>query len=292
MTRTDDAPGRHQDGFEGEISGLGLADLLQLKARSRFSGCFHLRNGDRLGLVFFRDGEVVHAECGTRAGEEALLDILEWPAGRFGIDPNVVTAQRTIHKTCEHLLLDAHRALDERRASETGRQAVHLTRSTPPAPRPPPATAALFPPTASPPAPGPASAGPVGSPPPAPPAAAAPPVASPPGPPSMGAAAAVRSLQALPGVAGAVVVTRDGRLVGGEGRAAELLAGQAAYLAMVAAELGAAFDAGPARATVVEGTRHHLLLLAAKNHYLCVLAHPDADMGALEAAVRRALGGG
>jgi predicted regulator of Ras-like GTPase activity (Roadblock/LC7/MglB family) len=88
-----------------------------------------------------------------------------------------------------------------------------------------------------------------------------------------------------------VVITADGRLVGGEGHGAEVLAGQAAFLAMVAAELGKAFQAGHARFCSVQGTRHHLLLFAARSHYLCVLASPDSEVAAVEAAVRRALGG-
>lgn len=104
------------DGFEGEVAGLGLSDLLQLNAQSRFSGCFRVRNQGSLGLIFFRDGEVVHAEVDGLGGEEAFRAVLAWPAGRFSVEPNVVTARRTIHKSCEHLLLDAHRQMDERRA--------------------------------------------------------------------------------------------------------------------------------------------------------------------------------
>jgi len=128
MARPDDAPGRSADGFEGEVAGLGLSDLLQLNARNRFSGCFRIRHDDELGLIFFRDGEIVHAEMGSRIGEEAIWDVLEWQTGRFAVEPNVVTtARRSIHKGVEHLLLDAHRVMDERRLS--GR------------PRPPPAAA-------------------------------------------------------------------------------------------------------------------------------------------------------
>lgn len=115
MAAADD-PRRKTPGFEGGVAGLGLSDLVQLNAANRFSGCFRVRYEDRVGLIFFRDGEVVHAEQGGKAGEEAFCDILEWPRGTFDTDPNVVTARRTIQKKCEHLLLDAHRVIDERRA--------------------------------------------------------------------------------------------------------------------------------------------------------------------------------
>jgi uncharacterized protein DUF4388 len=101
-------------GFEGGVAGLGLSDLIQLNTANQFSGCFRVRYEDRVGLIFFRDGQIVHAEQGGRTGEEAFVDILQWPGGSFDVEPNVVPARRTIQKTCAHLLLDAHRILDER----------------------------------------------------------------------------------------------------------------------------------------------------------------------------------
>jgi Domain of unknown function (DUF4388) len=107
---------RKPSGFEGGVAGLGLADLIQLNAANRFSGCFRVRHDDRVGLIFFRDGDVVHAEQGGKVGEEAFCDILDWPRGTFDVEPNVVPTRRTIQKKCDHLLLDAYRAIDERRA--------------------------------------------------------------------------------------------------------------------------------------------------------------------------------
>lgn len=243
MARADDAPGRSMEGFEGEVAGLGLSDLLQLNARNRFSGCFRIRHDDGLGLIFFRDGEIVHAELGAKIGEEAIWDILEWQTGRFAVEPNVVTARRSIQKGVEHLLLDAHRVLDERRAS--GRS------------RPPPAAA-----------------------PPAPPAA-----------PAAGAGAAVEAVRKVPGVANAVVLTREGRRVSADGYEAEVLTGQAVYLAMMGAEFGSIFQAGELRFASVQGTQAHLLLFATKSHYLGVQARPDHEIGVVDAGIRAALGG-
>jgi hypothetical protein len=105
-------------GFEGGIAGLGLSDLVQLNAQKRFSGCIRVECEGKVGLIFFRDGEIHHAEVGQKSGEEAFCELLEWPRGRFSAEQNVVAARRTIQGTCEHLLLDAHRILDERRARQ------------------------------------------------------------------------------------------------------------------------------------------------------------------------------
>jgi predicted regulator of Ras-like GTPase activity (Roadblock/LC7/MglB family) len=134
MTHADRFSAEAPAGFEGDVAGLELPALIQLNVSNRFSGCLRVsRDGDS-GLVFFRDGDIVHAELGARAGEEAFCEMLSWPRGRFSIEPNVVTARRTIYKTAEHLLLDAHRLYDERRRAAAPAPAAAAT--TPPTPTP------------------------------------------------------------------------------------------------------------------------------------------------------------
>ena len=76
MTPLQDRPGSPATGFEGGISGLGLADLLQLKAQHRFSGCFRIQYQSEQGRIFFREGEIVHAEQGALSGEAAFCEML------------------------------------------------------------------------------------------------------------------------------------------------------------------------------------------------------------------------
>ena len=101
------------EGFEGEVSGLGLADLIQLCVQSRFSGCVTVKAGQRSGLVYFRDGQIVHAERGDLLGDQAFYAILRWTGGRFSLQPNVMSARASIDKNWQFLLLEAHRLIDE-----------------------------------------------------------------------------------------------------------------------------------------------------------------------------------
>ena len=130
MTLADDL-GRGAVGFEGGVAGLGLSDLLQLNAQNRFSGCFRIEHERELGMIFFRDGEIVHAERGELVGEDAFREILAWPRGRFSAEPNVVAARRTIQKSCEHLLLDALR-VDGRAARRPRRAGARPPSRAPP----------------------------------------------------------------------------------------------------------------------------------------------------------------
>jgi len=232
MTLADDLS-RDAQGFEGGVAGLGLSDLLQLNAQNRFSGCFRIEYEQQLGVIFFRDGEIVHAERGELVGEEAFREIVVWPRGRFSAEPNVVAARRTIQKSCEHLLLDALRVVDERRGGR--------------------------------PAPGSGSAVP---------------------------ASPLEVVRRVPGVAQAVLISHDGKRLGEGGYEADVLAGQAAFLSLLANELGAALQAGALRVAGVEGEKRHLLLLTAKAQSLAVFVRAEQELGGVDAAIRVALSKG
>lgn len=102
-------------GFQGSVGSLPLADLLQVWALNGFSGLVTVRSERRAGHLYFLEGEIVHAEADGLAGEAALRLIIGWPEGQFDLAPNTTTLNRTIHKSVSHLLLDAHRELDEAR---------------------------------------------------------------------------------------------------------------------------------------------------------------------------------
>jgi predicted regulator of Ras-like GTPase activity (Roadblock/LC7/MglB family) len=123
-------------GFEGDITGLGLSDIIQLDAVNRFSGCIDVQYEDLQGLIFLREGEVIHAEQGGRTGEAAFYEIVSWPGGRFSHKENVATTRRSIQRSCQFLLLEAHRLLDEGRAARGVNPAPPAPATAAPAARP------------------------------------------------------------------------------------------------------------------------------------------------------------
>lgn len=104
------------DGFEGSVAGLPLTDVLQLKGHNRFTGAISVEYRQRQGMIFFRDGDIIHAEQGGAVGEPALFEIIRWPGGRFAIQPKVTTTGRSIQQSIGYLLLEAHRLMDEENA--------------------------------------------------------------------------------------------------------------------------------------------------------------------------------
>jgi predicted regulator of Ras-like GTPase activity (Roadblock/LC7/MglB family) len=108
-----EAQKQSSQGFEGEVSGMTLADLIQIKNISRFSGCLSIEHRDQKGTLFFRDGELVHAETGDTTGSDAFYTIIHWPGGDFRSTPKLTTTCHTIHENVTFMLLEAHRLKDE-----------------------------------------------------------------------------------------------------------------------------------------------------------------------------------
>lgn len=108
---------REQDGFVGAVSGLSLADIIQVKGGNRYSGCLAVEHAGNSGVIFFRDGDVVHAEQGQRDGEEAFYSIMAWAGGTFRSEPKILTTSRTIDQPTGFLILEALRRMDEAKQS-------------------------------------------------------------------------------------------------------------------------------------------------------------------------------
>jgi len=225
-------------GFGGEVAGLGLSDVIQLNTQNRFSGCISVEYEGSRGLIFLRDGEIVHAEQGDTTGEEAFCDILAWPGGRFSLQPNLSTTCCTIHKRWEHLILDAHRIIDERRAGRRERP--------PPIPR----------------------GGHVNTP---------------------TGGSMVEILRQIPGVLHALVQAKDAAPATDASYEAELLVGDAIYLAMVGQRFGSIFQAGEVVSATVEGTAHHIIVFSERSHVVSVLVAGETQVGPVEAEIRRIL---
>ena len=108
------------NGFHGEVVGLSLTDVIQLKGHNRYTGCITVGYGDQEGVIYFGDGEIIHAELGDQVGEQAIYQIIKWPGGTFNIHPEMTSNVCTIHYRTDFLLLEALRRMDEERAGSPG----------------------------------------------------------------------------------------------------------------------------------------------------------------------------
>ncbi len=125
-----DHKGHREAGFRG-MQNKSLLDLIQLESLSQSSSVLLISQGGVAGRIWLQNGEIIDAAAASFTGEEAFREILSWKSGNFEILPAEPGHARTIHHSCQGLLLDSAQALDERQqtvaaapaAGETGEAA-------------------------------------------------------------------------------------------------------------------------------------------------------------------------
>jgi len=99
--------------FQGEMEGIQIPDIIQLNCLARVTNAVNFRSGGREGVIFFDNGEIVHAESNGTVGEAAFREILSWPGGQFSTQRNTAPTQKSINKKWEQLLMENVVSVDE-----------------------------------------------------------------------------------------------------------------------------------------------------------------------------------
>lgn len=101
------------EGFSGAISLPMLPDLVQVYTLSKTTGALAIRRGASSGIMWFDQGDIVHAVCGSRTGEEAVYELLSWQGGEFRLDTAARAPETTITMGWQEVLLEGCRRIDE-----------------------------------------------------------------------------------------------------------------------------------------------------------------------------------
>jgi predicted regulator of Ras-like GTPase activity (Roadblock/LC7/MglB family) len=118
-------------GFKGAVAGLSLTDVIQLKGHNKYTGAISVEYGESEGIIYFVDGEIIHAEQGGESGEQAIYQIIKWPGGTFNLQPELTSNVCTIHYRTDFLLLEALRRMDEENAGASGKKSDSSPAVTP-----------------------------------------------------------------------------------------------------------------------------------------------------------------
>ena len=110
-----------------------VLDVLQMCCLSKRSGAVQMVKEAQSGIVYLRDGRIVHAEAAVTRGTEALLEIASWGDIEFAYDSSE-RASETISLPWDEALLQASVRAKKGQAGETAR----ATFETPSAPEEPP----------------------------------------------------------------------------------------------------------------------------------------------------------
>jgi len=100
--------------FAGDLSDVGVVDLVQTIELNRKSGIIHIVNRDeRRGSIFFREGKVIDAEVGRLSGANALYRLFSWSDGQFAVEFKNIRRHDVIDMSMAGLLMEGMRRLDE-----------------------------------------------------------------------------------------------------------------------------------------------------------------------------------
>jgi Domain of unknown function (DUF4388) len=99
-----------------------VIDVLQMCCLNRRSGAVQMVKDGKSGLVFLRNGKIVHAETTIARGPDALLEIVAWKHVEFAYERNVRPPLETITNSWDEVLIDAVTAQSE--ASGSRRQSA------------------------------------------------------------------------------------------------------------------------------------------------------------------------
>ena len=119
-----------EEGFRGVLQRVGLQDVLQMECLARSSSVLEISTSHASGSVFIQDGQIVHAQVGELAGEEAFNHLMTLAGGNFTLKPFSEPPARTISGSWELLLMEAARIRDEAKDTSLDPTAVESGAST------------------------------------------------------------------------------------------------------------------------------------------------------------------
>lgn len=104
---------RISTGFSVRLEGASLFDLVQFECLGPERKIIKVAGNGRSGLLFFREGNLVHAVAGELVGESALRAMLGWEQGQVQPWDGPWPTNETITASWQSVLLRAAHASDE-----------------------------------------------------------------------------------------------------------------------------------------------------------------------------------
>ena len=105
----------------GDLSAMGLSDLLQNLNQNKKTGVLTLDTGSYKGKILISEGALLAAESGKSRGMKAMYRMLTWKNGDFEFQPmdtdsdELQTDQEKIEESIEAILMEGFRQYDELR---------------------------------------------------------------------------------------------------------------------------------------------------------------------------------
>jgi len=99
--------------IRGRLSEMNLIDLFQSLELGQKTCALTLTKDGNECRMYFKDGQLHHAELGSTAGDDAVYAVALWGDASFQIDFNARSEKKSTTRSTQGLLMEALRLLDE-----------------------------------------------------------------------------------------------------------------------------------------------------------------------------------
>jgi predicted regulator of Ras-like GTPase activity (Roadblock/LC7/MglB family) len=105
----------------GNLKDLKLPNLIQLNCMEKNVAKLMIEAREGKGVLYFEDGNIVHAVYRDKQGDEAIYSLLAIKEGLFRIENGIRTKSSTVKTPWSNLLMEGLRVLDEEKDTDSGR---------------------------------------------------------------------------------------------------------------------------------------------------------------------------
>jgi predicted regulator of Ras-like GTPase activity (Roadblock/LC7/MglB family) len=91
----------------GNLKDIKLPTLVQLNCMEKNTAKLTIDHAGKFGIIYFQDGQIVHAEFDPDIGEKAFFRLLKLAEGKFKVESGVRPPATTIEGHWNNLLLEA-----------------------------------------------------------------------------------------------------------------------------------------------------------------------------------------
>jgi len=103
-----------KSGFQGTLKNIELNDIIQMCCLSITNMSIRVWKGSQSGVIYIKNGDIIHATFGNTVGEEAFYQIATWESGEFETLGDVAAPAVSISREWHFLLMEAARICDEK----------------------------------------------------------------------------------------------------------------------------------------------------------------------------------
>lgn len=83
-------------GMSGQVADIPLVEVCQMINSNQRTGRLKAEDGDTNGVIVFNEGEIIHAEIGSKSGTEAFYDIILLTSGRFKFTQGITSREKKL----------------------------------------------------------------------------------------------------------------------------------------------------------------------------------------------------